>query len=97
MFGNFNEANRQNGGQTLDVRGWLVWEATDPPNASAQLTITVNQNGASGTKTVTVTRPATTWQAVPVNSNGQPFVQGRGIGTAATPNGGWTANPLNIK
>ena|SRR5690349_2816682 len=111
MFGNFYEANRQNSGSQLDVRGWLVWETGD---TSADLTIAVSQGPTSGTaptQTVTPqTHPSTPtnpakWQATVPAANGSPFVQGDGAGLAGTiihngnssQNKSWTKNPLIVK
>ena len=43
MNGNFDATQKlKNSDQTVDARGWLSW---DPTDASAQLTISVSQNG----------------------------------------------------
>ena len=104
MFGNIRRANRQNGGNQLDVEGWFVWEPGDPANVT--ITATIAQNGGTSSPGTTQTlnkqnNPATpanpgTWRAT-VNANGTPFVQGRGSGTALPSNGGgWTADPLIV-
>jgi hypothetical protein len=109
MYGNFNRLNRQNGGQQLDVEGWLVWEGDD---VSAELTITVTQAATTGSHTVTVTRDSSDptkpdrWDATVAANGSGPWLKGSAAGLAGAQTsraaGGpvpssWNSGPLDVK
>jgi len=109
MYGNFSRLNRQNGGQQLDVEGWLVWEGDD---MSTDLTITVTQGANTGSHTVTVTRDShdptqpDRWEATVAANGSGSWVKGRAAGLAGATttrgSGGpvpssWNSGPLDVK
>jgi hypothetical protein len=79
MNGNFNPMLNLKGSGAVDARGWLIWGADD---ASAKITVTVTQNGSTGTgKEFTRTPKDGDWK-VDVNAIGGKFVYGSAHGTA---------------
>jgi hypothetical protein len=81
MWGNFNEhQNLKNGDMTVDVRGWLRW---DPEDLSAELTITIVQDGTECTAPpFTVKPPADTWRVEATRPAPPPWQRGAAAGRA---------------
>jgi hypothetical protein len=82
MNGNFDPTqNLRNSDQTVDARGWLSWDATD---ASAEITISVVQNGYTcpAAQPITCTPRDSTWR-VDVTRPAPPWQRGGAAGTAA--------------
>jgi hypothetical protein len=85
MNGNFNHVLNLKGNNEVDARGWLIW---DPDDESAEITVTVTQNGSEGTEVITCTRkhddddPNDTWKAPVSADNGGKFVYGSANGEA---------------
>jgi hypothetical protein len=81
------------------VTGWEVDEV------SADITVTIAQNGVSATKTTTVLRGASSWGMALVADNREGFTHGQADGTAAAAislSGGGTegydwSNPVKLK
>jgi hypothetical protein len=109
MYGNFTKLNRQNGGQQLDVEGWLVWEGDD---VSTDLTITVAQGATTGSHTVTVARDThdpskpDRWNATVAANGSGPWVKGSAAGLAGAQTtrasgapvpSSWSSGPLDVK
>src|SRR3954452_17140799 len=103
MNGNFDPTqNLKNNDQTVDTRGWLSWDATD---ASAQITISVTQNGYTCPgQPITCTPHDTTWRVELSRAPAQ-WQKGGASGTAAatvtrrdgsTYNAPWTSPPLTL-
>ena len=83
MWGNFNPTqNLKDGDKTVDTRGWLVWE---PGDASADLTITVSQDGYDCTGPVTCSPPPTngTWKVDVKRPDGSKWAKSAATGTAS--------------
>ena len=101
MNGNFTRLNRQDGGQKLEVEGWLVWDQGD---TGASLTITVTQGTLSASSSpVTVSPNDDAWK-VTVSANGSQFARGVAAGIAGATvqtSGGssdqsWISGPLQV-
>jgi hypothetical protein len=106
MNGNFNPMLNLKGSGTVDARGWLIWDADDE---SAKITVTVTQNGTTGTaKEFTCTPKDDTWK-VDVTASGK-YAYGSANGKAEAivtkkPSSGpayayeyyWESPPLQLK
>jgi hypothetical protein len=82
MNGNFDEQqNLKNSDQTVDARGWLTWDADDE---SAQITITVTQDGYACPAPPITCRPSdATWRVPVTRDSPPPWSKGTATGTAA--------------
>jgi hypothetical protein len=80
MNGNFDPTQGlKNGDQTVDARGWLTW---DPTDQSAEITISVTQNGYTcPAPPITCTRDDTQWR-VDVTRPAPPWQRGTASGGA---------------
>jgi hypothetical protein len=81
MNGNFDERqNLKDNDQTVDARGWLTW---DPDDKSAEITITVSQNGTEcPAPPITCTPSDSTWRVPVTRAAPPPWSKGAASGTA---------------
>ena len=104
MWGNFNEEqNLKDSDETVDTRGWLRWDADD---ASAELTITVTQDGYDCVGPPITCRPSDDkWRVEVTRPAPPPWSKGGASGRAAgvvTKNDGstydvnWDSPPLRL-
>jgi hypothetical protein len=104
MNGNFDERQRlQDGDQTVDARGWLTW---DPDDASAQITITVIQDGYECPgPPITCAPPSETWRVPVTRPAPPPWRRGTASGRAeavvtkqdgSTQDVPWSSPPLTL-
>jgi hypothetical protein len=107
MNGNFNTMLNVKKSKTMvDARGWLIW---DPNDVSADITVTVTQNGVTGTgATFTCTPKDDTWKVDVLAAGGKTYAYGSANGKAEAivktkggPAGGdeyyWESPPLQLK
>ena len=82
MNGNFDPTQGlKNNDQTVDARGWLEWA---PDDESAEITITVSQNGyICPGPPITCTAPGKAWQVDVTRDAPPPWQRGDASGSAA--------------
>jgi hypothetical protein len=102
MNGNFNTMlSRKHSGETVDARGWLIWDADD---VSAEITVTIAQNGMTVAAPPFQRTPEDDDWRVDVDAISAQFLRGSASGSATatvtTVNGPeqyyWESPPLTL-
>jgi hypothetical protein len=105
MNGNFDERqNLKNSDQTVDTRGWLTWDADD---VSAEITITVIQDGYECVgPPISCSPPEEKWRVDVTRHEPPPWARGAASGRASavvkkqdgrTEDQPWDSPPLTLR